>query len=190
MKTIELRRHTASDGDRLTAEGIRAAVEIGSLLADQYDLLISSGAQRATQTLACFLAGSGKPFACGVSVDPAFRSSVEDRWFAAAERSGGGGLDGFLKTDPALVKEEADRFGGSLRRVFDSLPDGGRALIVGHSPMHEVAVYGITGRMVAPISKGAGVILVQDGDDVRVVAGPSISLEAPLPSSVSGPKRR
>jgi broad specificity phosphatase PhoE len=176
MKTVELRRHTASDGDRLTDEGIRAAVEIGGLLADRYDLLISSGAQRATQTLACFLAGCGWRFPAGVSVDPAFRSQVEDRWFAAARQSGGGGLESFLKVDRALVDEEAGRFGSALRRVFDALPDGGRALIVGHSPMHEVNIYGLTGVIVPPISKGAGVLLVEDNGDIRVVAGPSISL--------------
>jgi broad specificity phosphatase PhoE len=189
MRTIELRRHTASDGDRLTADGIRAAVEIGELLAEQYDLLISSGAQRATQTLACFLAGRGRRFPAGVDVDQAFRSSVEDRWFAAAKQSGGGGLDGFLKVDPDLVKEEADRFGSALRRVFDALPDGGRALVVGHSPMHEVAVYGITGTIVPPISKGAGVLLVQQDGEVRVVAGPSISLQETIGSPAPGQER-
>src|SRR5919109_601682 len=144
MKTVELRRHTASDGDVLTPEGIRAAVEIGAQLANRYDLLISSGAQRATQTLACLLAGSGKRFPAGVSVDASFRSSVEERWFDAAKRSAGGGLQEFLNVDRALVEEEAARFGSALRRVFDAIPDGGRALIVGHSPMHEVAVYGLT----------------------------------------------
>jgi len=189
MKMVELRRHTASDGDHLTAEGIRAAVEIGGLLADQYDLLISSGAQRATQTLACFLAGSGHRFPAGVIVDEAFRSAVEDRWFAVAKQSGGGGLENFLATDKALVSEEAERFAAAVRRVFDALPDGGRALIVGHSPMHEVAVYGVTGTIVSPISKGAGVLLVQDEGEVRVVAGPAIALDASVPSGAASPKR-
>jgi len=183
MKTVELRRHTASDGDRLTAEGIRAAVEIGGQLAEPYDLLVSSGAQRATQTLACFLAGCGKRFPAGVSVDQAFRSADEDRWLAAAKQSRGGGLERFLEVDRSLVDEEADRFGSALRRVFDALPDGGRALIVGHSPMHEVAIYGVTGTIVPPISKGAGVLLVQEDGDVRVVAGPSISLQAAIAPS-------
>lgn len=176
MKTIELRRHTANDGDRLTAEGVRAAVEIGALLADRYDLLISSGAQRATQTLACFLAGSGKRFPAGVTVDDAFRSPIEDRWFAVAKQSGGGGLEAFLKADPSLVAEEAARFGSALRRVFNSLSDGGRALIVGHSPMHEVAVFGLTGQVISPVPRGAGVLVVQDGRKFRLVAGPSIFL--------------
>jgi hypothetical protein len=188
MKTVELRRHTANDGDTLTQDGIRAAVEIGHLLADRYDLLISSGAQRATQTLACFLAGSGRRYPAGVMVDQAFRSAVEERWFAAAKQSGGGGLEVFLKADRALVEAEAEHFGGALRRVFDSLPKDGRAIIVGHSPMHEVAVYGLTRQIVAPMSKGAAVLVGQDGGQFRLVAGPSISLGEPIPSGRTAPR--
>ena len=160
-KTVELRRHTASEGDRLTPEGVQAAVDIGSRLRDRYDALISSGAQRATQTLACFLAGRGKRFPCGVTVDEAFRSRVEERWFAAAKQASGGGLESFRRIDPELVASEADRFGGALRRVFDLLPEEGCAL-VGHSPVHEVAVYGLTGEILGSISKGAGLRIVQE----------------------------
>ncbi len=92
-KTVELRRHTESDGDVLTEDGVRAAVGIGSRLTVSYDLLISSGAQRATQTLACFLAGMGRAQPCGVTVDAAFRSAVEERWFVAARRSAGKDLE-------------------------------------------------------------------------------------------------
>ncbi|TMF24760.1 MAG: hypothetical protein E6I31_03255 [Chloroflexi bacterium] len=71
MKTVELRRHTASDGDRLTPEGIAAAVQIGSRLEAPYDLLISSGAQRATQTALRRCAAPGLRYAPrgGQSVD-------------------------------------------------------------------------------------------------------------------------
>lgn len=167
-KTVELRRHTASEGDDLTPEGIQAAVEIGRRLDGGYDLLISSGAQRATQTLACFLAGHGRQMVTGVTVDSRFRSEVEDKWFDAYKKSGAGDLGSFLKADPDLVESEARRFGEALRDVFESLRDGGRALIVGHSPMHEAAVYGLTGTIVAPISKGAGVLISAEGDAYKV----------------------
>src|SRR5207245_2029565 len=36
-RTVELRRHTASEGDALTLEGVRAAVEIGGRLQGAYD---------------------------------------------------------------------------------------------------------------------------------------------------------
>jgi hypothetical protein len=52
--------------------------------------------------------------------------------------------------------------------VFDSLPDGGRALVVGHSPTNEAAVLGLTGKIVGPIAKGAGVLLVAEDHGFRV----------------------
>ena len=168
MKTVELRRHTASDGDLLTPEGVSAAVAIGEQLGAEYDLLVSSGAQRATQTLACFLAGLGRRLSCGVTVDAGFRSTQEERWRDVAKRSGGGSLEAFIQADPDLVADEAKTMGDALRRIFDQLPEGGRAIVVGHSPMHETAIYGLTGTIVPPISKGAGVLVVHDGDAYRV----------------------
>src|SRR6266516_6509010 len=44
---VELRRHTDADGDILTQEGVRAAPEIGARELGGYDLLVSTGAQRA-----------------------------------------------------------------------------------------------------------------------------------------------
>jgi broad specificity phosphatase PhoE len=82
-KYVELRRHTDADGDMLTPEGVRAAVEIGSRLEGGYEVLVSTGAQRATQTLACFLAGLGQKVPHGVVVEPGLRSAAEDRWRAA-----------------------------------------------------------------------------------------------------------
>jgi broad specificity phosphatase PhoE len=167
-KTVELRRHTASDGDVLTAEGIVAAVAIGEKLKSDYGLLVSSGAQRATQTLACFLAGLGRRQSCGVIVDDRFRSAQEQRWIDAAKRGGGGPLTNFIETDPGLVAEEAKTMGEALASVFDRLPDGGRALVVGHSPMHETAIYGLTGTIVEPISKGAGLLVVREDEAYRI----------------------
>jgi broad specificity phosphatase PhoE len=63
-----LRRHTDADDDVLTAEGVRAALAIGARLRGDYDLAVSTGAQRATQTLACFLAALGQQVPGGVVV--------------------------------------------------------------------------------------------------------------------------
>jgi hypothetical protein len=35
-----------------------------------------------------------------------------------------------------------------------------RSKVVGHSPTNEAALFGLTGEIVGPISKGAGVLLV------------------------------
>src|ERR671925_1755084 len=125
---VELRRHTDSDGDALTEEGVRAALEIAGRLSGPYDLLVSSGAQRATQTLACFACALTEPVSGGVVVEPALRSEVEDRWRAAYQSAGSGELDALREADPELVREDSARLAGGLRRILDRLPEGGRAL--------------------------------------------------------------
>ena len=167
-KYVELRRHTDNDADVLTPEGVQAAVEIGSHLTGGYDLLVSTGAQRATQTLACFLAGLGGRVPQGVVVEPGLRSAVEDRWRAAYEKAGSGDLPALRDADPELVEEDSATLATALRRVLDGLPEGGRALVVGHSPTNEAAVLGLTGQIVEPFSKGAGVLVVEEDGVVRV----------------------
>jgi hypothetical protein len=167
-REIELRRHTDADEDVLTADGVAAALEIGARLGGGYHLAVSTGAQRATQTLACFLAALGQQVPGGVVVEPGLRSQVEDRWRAAYQKAGSGALRALREADSELVAEDSERLGAALRRVFEALPDGGRALIVGHSPTNEAAVLGLTGEIVAPLAKGAGVRVVA-GDDSQQV---------------------
>ena len=143
-KTIELRRHFKNDGDVLTAEGVAAAVKAGRALTGRYRLAVSSGAQRATQAVACLLAGHGKAVAGGVIVDPGLRSAHEARWIE-------------------LIGEAA-ALSAVLRRVFEALGDGEAAIVVGHSPTNEAAVLGLTGQIIAPLAKGKGVrILAGEG---------------------------
>jgi broad specificity phosphatase PhoE len=98
---VELRRHTDADGDVLTQEGLHAATEIGRRLRGGYDLLVSTGAQRATQTLACFLAALGERVAGGVIVEAGLRSGREERWREAYEKAGSGELDALRSADPS-----------------------------------------------------------------------------------------
>jgi hypothetical protein len=161
-KYVELRRHTEADGDVLTLEGVRAAVELGSGLVGGYEVLVSTGAQRATQTLACFLAGLGEKVRGGVVVEPGLRSGAEDRWRAAYEKAGSGALQALREADPELVEEDSAALAAALRRVLDGLPEGGRALVAGHSPSNEAAVFGLAGQVVEPISKGGGVLVVEE----------------------------
>jgi phosphohistidine phosphatase SixA len=169
-KEIELRRHTDDDGDVLSQDGVAAALEIGAGLQGPYDLLVSTGAQRATQTLACFACALGERIPGGAVVEPGLRSEVEDRWREAYEQAGSGELDALRSADPELVSHDSDVLAAALRRVFDRLPDGGRALAVGHSPTNEAAVFGLTGEIVEPMSKGAGVLVVLDDGRARVAA--------------------
>lgn len=168
MKTVELRRHTEADGDALTAEGVRAALALGTGLVGGYEVVVTSGAQRATQTAACFLAGLGQRVPGGVVVDEGFRSEQEDRWRAAAARAEGKTVEAFLAADPELAEADVARFAEALRRAFDRLPEGGIALVVGHSPMSEAAVYGLTGTVVDPLAKGAGVAVTAEAGRFQI----------------------
>jgi broad specificity phosphatase PhoE len=167
-REIELRRHTDADGDVLNAQGVAAALEIGARLRGGYQLAVSTGAQRATQTLACFLAALGERVPGGVVVEPGLRSQLEDRWRAAYQKAGSGALGPLREADPELVAEDSDRLAAALGHVLDGLPDGGRALVVGHSPTNEAAVLGLTGKIVAPLAKGAGVRVLAGDDGFRV----------------------
>jgi broad specificity phosphatase PhoE len=159
-KEIELRRHTEADDDVLTAEGVAAALELGRRLQGGYVVAVSTGAQRATQTLACFLAALGQRVPGGVVVEPGLRSQVEDRWRAAYKKAGSGELKALREADPELVANDSELLGAALRRVLDALPNDGRVLVVGHSPTNEAAVLGLTGEIVAPLAKGAGVRVI------------------------------
>src|SRR5215217_1838703 len=99
-KRIELRRHTDNDGDVLTHEGARAALEIGSSLRGGYALLVSTGAQRSTQTLACSLRD---PIPGGAVVEPGLRSEREEHWREAFRKAGSGRLEDLRLADPELV---------------------------------------------------------------------------------------
>jgi broad specificity phosphatase PhoE len=167
-REVELRRHTDAEDDVLTEKGVAAALEIGARLRGGYHLGVSTGAQRATQTLACFLAALGERLPGGVVVEPGLRSSHEDRWRAAYRESGSGELEALRQADPELVAEDSERLGAALRRVVERLPEDGRALVVGHSPTNEAAVLGLTGKIVAPLAKGAGVLVIADEEGYRV----------------------
>ena len=167
-RRIELRRHVDADGDVLTPDGVRAALEIGAGLRGPYQLAVSSGAQRATQTLACLLVASGQRVPGGVIVEPGLRSEHEDRWRAAYQRAGSGDLDALRRADPELVESDSAVLGAALRRLLDQLDEGASALVVGHSPTNEAAVLGLTGQTVEPMGKGAGVAVVAEGAAFRV----------------------
>ena len=74
--------------------------------------------------------------------------------------------------DPDLVDRESWLLATTLRHLVDALPDGGRALVIGHSPTNEAAVFGLVGQVVPPLAKGAGVLLIEDGGHHRLESLP------------------
>jgi len=162
MRYIEIRRHTDNDGDRLSAGGVAAAEELGrSALHPPYASFVSSGAGRATQMLEILRDAVGQ-HDIPILSEPGLRSVVEDRWRESAKAAGTGDVEVIRKIDPDLVEKETQVLGAALRRVVAHVPDGGRALVVGHSPTNEAAVLGLTGHHVPPLGKGQGVLLAED----------------------------
>ena len=94
---------------------------------------------------------------------------MEDRWREAAKAAGkGADLEATRAVDPDLVERESWLLAAALRQVVAGLPEGGRALVVGHSPTNEAAVLGSPARSSRPRGKGAGILLIEDGGDYRV----------------------
>jgi hypothetical protein len=52
--------------------------------------------------------------------------------------------------------------------MFRLLPPGGRGLAVGHTPLIETAVRGLTGQKVRPLKECEGFTIVEDEGDYRL----------------------
>ena len=169
MRYVELRRHTDNDGDNLTEQGVADAEAIGqSGLHPPYAAFVSTGAERATEMLRILRRAAGQE-EIPITTEPGLRSSVEDRWREAAKAAGkGASIDDMRSVDHDLVERESWLLGSALRRVVEGLPEGGRALIIGHSPTNEAAVYGLAGQTIGALGKGEGVLVIEDGGRYEV----------------------
>ena len=82
----------------------------------------------------------------------------------------GASIDEMRAVDPILSSTRRSCSGSALRRVAESLPEGGRALVVGHSPTNKAAVYGLVGQTIAAMGKGEGVLVAEDSGRYEVRA--------------------
>ena len=170
MRYVEIRRHTDNDGDQLTADGVSAAEDIARTgLHPPYTLFVSTGAAR-THQMATILRTAAGLEEVPVRAAAGLRSAVEDRWREASKASGGGDLEAMRRIDPVLVEQETTVLGRALRGLLEQLPEGGRALVIGHSPTNEAAVLGLTGQLVQPLGKGHGVLVTEDEGRFAVTA--------------------
>jgi broad specificity phosphatase PhoE len=170
MRALELRRHAPRDpdADRLSPDGQLAAEEVGRDLPGGYSAIYTSPAKRAAETVAWFLRGLGQQLPAQHGVVEGLASSVEDRWKAAVKAAGSGRIDEVSRQDAALVEEESARLAIAVRDILAAVPEDGRALAVGHSPLIEAAVYGLTDTVVEPLKECEGLLLEQDDGSVRV----------------------
>ena len=156
-------RHTDNDGDKLTSKGIAAAEAIGRERLTPPSALFGSTGARATEMVEILRRIVGQDDV-PVTVVGGLRSLVEDPWRTAAKAAGkDADVEAIRTMDPDLVERETLLLGSALRGVFDAMPAGGRALVVGHSPTNEAAVLGLATDVVGPLGAGEGVLIIEDG---------------------------
>jgi len=137
MRYVELCRHTGNEGDRLTPQGAADAEMIGrGGLHPPYAAFVSTSAARATQMPGILRHAAGQDDT-PITAATGLRSSVENRWRDAARAAGKqADVEDIRALDPDLAGRESWLLGSALRQVVAGLPEGRRALVVGHSPTH------------------------------------------------------
>lgn len=170
MRTVEFRRHAEreKDADALSPEGRAHAENVGRTLATDYTAVFVSSAKRAAETMALFLRGSGQQLPAH-AVIPGLLSDEEDRWRSAGKAAGSSRVDAIAREDAELIERESDRLKSVIEDLFERVPEGARALAVGHTPLIEAAVYALTGVVIEPLEECEGVALTRgDSGDYRL----------------------
>jgi broad specificity phosphatase PhoE len=170
VRSLELRRHAPRDpeADRLSAGGAVLAEEVGATLPGGYDAVFTSPAKRAAETAAWFLRGLRQQLPPRHGVAEGLTSTIEDRWRSAAKAAGTGRIDAVRAQDPELVETDSARLAEAVDELISSLPEEGKGLAVGHSPLIEAAVYGLTGAVIEPLKECEGVLVEEDNGAFRV----------------------
>jgi phosphohistidine phosphatase SixA len=141
MRQLELRRHAKRDpnNDRLSPPGRAQAEDVGRDSAVAYDAVFVSPAERAAETAAWIIRGSGRQLP-EHAVIPGLAGKDET----------GGTPEGMA---------------AGVRALLASLPEGGVGLAISHTPFVERAMTGLTGREPAPFAEceGIRVSLHEDG---------------------------
>lgn len=133
MKQLELRRHAKRDpsSDRLSPQGRAQAEDVGRTSPAGYDAVFVSPAERAAETAAWIIRGSGRQLP-EHGVIPGLAGKGET----------GGSPEGMA---------------AGVRALLDVVPEGGLGLAVGHTPFVERAMSGLTGRQPAPFAELEGI---------------------------------
>jgi phosphohistidine phosphatase SixA len=141
MRQLELRRHAKRDpnSDALSAQGRAQAEDVGRVATSGYDAVFVSPAERAAETAAWVVRGSGRQLP-EHGVIPGL----------AGQDATGGSPEGMA---------------AGVRALLASVPEGGVGLAVGHTPFVERAMTGLTGREPTPFAglEGIRVTLHDDG---------------------------
>jgi phosphohistidine phosphatase SixA len=144
VRSLELRRHARRDpdADRLSAEGRLQAEDVGRTLAGGYAKVYVAPAERAAETVAWFLRGLGEPL---------------------PEHGVVPGLAGKEPGSP-----DAAGMADTVRGLLADVPEGARALAVGHTPLIERAAEGLTGERVEPLRECEGILVTEEDGALKV----------------------
>jgi broad specificity phosphatase PhoE len=167
MKIIEIRRHGKTDKKKnLTCEGYVHARAIGErdMQGEDFDCVFVSHLSRTADTARAFAEGAGDFIVEEFIQIKGLHTPRSEDWgdlFCLAESKEGGEKDIAHLRDlrPAFVHNEAERLQDVFHEIVRQIPDGGRALIVGHSPIIECLVYAVTGELIKPLQECEGLIL-------------------------------
>ena len=144
MKSLELRRHAPRDptADRLSEHGRLVADDVGRTLAGGYAVVFVSPAQRTAETAAWFLRALGEPLPPH-DVVPGL----------AGQEPG--------TQDPAGMAR-------TVRSLLDEVPEGGRGLAIGHTPLIERAAEELAGNRIEQLAECEGILVTLDGAELHV----------------------
>ena len=140
MRTLEIRRHAKRDpaADALSAAGRAQAEDVGRTMTEPFDVVFISPAQRAAETVAWLLRGSGGQLPPHAVIPG----------LAAQDNDG----------SPLAMA-------GVVSALLDAVPEEGRGLAVSHTPLIERAVLGLTAREIEPLAECEGIALSREGED-------------------------
>lgn len=145
MRQIELRRHAKRDPNRdaLSPAGRAQAEDVGRESARGYDAVFVSPAERAAETAAWIVRGSGRQLP-EHGVIPGL---------AGKDETGG----------------SAEGMAVGVRALLASVPEGAVGLAVSHTPFVERAMAGLTGRDPKPFAECEGIrVTLQDDGTLDV----------------------
>lgn len=130
--------------------------------------LICTPYTRTLQTLAALIEGHGQIVAAQFICSPLL-AHFRTEW-GRIYATHGSDLAAIRELMPDFIAEESATMAGHLGNIVRGLPDGARALIVGHAPGIELAVLGLADRVIRPCAELEGVQLeFEDSDSVRIV---------------------
>ena len=145
MRQIEVRRHAKRDPNRdaLSPAGRAQAEDVGRESARGYDAVFVSPAERAAETAAWIVRGSGRQLP-EHGVIPGL---------AGKDETGG----------------SAEGMAAGVRALLASVPEGAVGLAVSHTPFVERAMTGLTGRDPKPFAECEGIrVTMQDDGSLDV----------------------